>query len=211
MQIQKSSEDYLETMLMMQKKHGFIRSIDVAEHLGVTKPSVSYATKRLRENGYITMDKTGLITLEPSGLAIAQEMLDRHRTLTDFLVRLGVDRDTAETAARTHSPGRPTDLPTTLGWIRFPSTCCKISRNIRKVRALMGLTNTIASVKILCRKSGIFRADPIKSAAPPEAEAAGSAAIGKKGRANENGLRNSRLHTSFSADTTPPFILYSIL
>ena len=65
MEIQKSSEDYLETMLMMQKKHGFIRSIDVAEHLGVTKPSVSYATKRLRENGYITMDKTGLITLEP--------------------------------------------------------------------------------------------------------------------------------------------------
>ena len=99
MEIQKSSEDYLETMLMMQKKHGFIRSIDVAEHLGVTKPSVSYATKRLRENGYITMDKTGLITLEPSGLAIAQEMLDRHRILTDFLVRLGVDRDTAETDA----------------------------------------------------------------------------------------------------------------
>ena len=65
MEIQKSSEYYLETMLMMQEKHGFIRSIDVAEHLGVTKPSVSYATKRLRENGYITMDKTGLITLEP--------------------------------------------------------------------------------------------------------------------------------------------------
>ena len=91
MEIQKSSEDYLETMLMMQQQHGFIRSIDVAEHLGVTKPSVSYATKRLRENGYITMDKTGLITLEPAGLAIAQEMLDRHRTLTGFLVRLGVD------------------------------------------------------------------------------------------------------------------------
>ena len=64
MEIQKSSEDYLETMLMMQKKYGYIRSIDVAEHLGVTKPSVSYATKRLRESGYITMDKTGLITLE---------------------------------------------------------------------------------------------------------------------------------------------------
>ena len=99
MQILRASEDYLETMLMMQQQHGYIRSIDVAEHLGVTKPSVSYATKRLRENGYITMDKTGLITLEPSGLAIAQEMLDRHRTLTDFLVRLGVDRDTAETDA----------------------------------------------------------------------------------------------------------------
>ena len=99
MEIQKSSEDYLETMLMMQQQHGFIRSIDVAEHLGVTKPSVSYATKRLRENVYITMDKTGLITLEPAGLAIAQEMLDRHRTLTDFLVRLGVDPETAEADA----------------------------------------------------------------------------------------------------------------
>ena len=99
MVIQKASEDYLEAMLMMKEQHGYVRSIDVAEHLGVTKPSVSYATKRLRENGYITMDKTGLITLEPSGLAIAQEMLDRHRTLTDFLVRLGVDRDTAETDA----------------------------------------------------------------------------------------------------------------
>lgn len=99
MEIQKSLEDYLETMLMMQKKHGYIRSIDVAEHLGVTKPSVSYATKRLRESGYITMDKTGLITLEPKGLAIAREMLDRHHTLTNFLVRLGVDRETAEADA----------------------------------------------------------------------------------------------------------------
>ena len=73
--------------------------IDVAEHLGVTKPSVSYATKRLRESGYITMDKTGLITLEPKGLAIAREMLDRHHTLTNFLVRLGVDQETAEADA----------------------------------------------------------------------------------------------------------------
>ncbi len=99
MEIQKSSEDYLETMLMMLKKHGFIRSIDVAEHLGVTKPSVSYATKRLRENGYISMDKTGLITLEPTGMAIAQEMLERHQTLTNFLVNLGVDQETAESDA----------------------------------------------------------------------------------------------------------------
>ena len=60
MQILRASEDYLETMLMMQQQHGYIRSIDVAEHLGVTKPSVTYATKRLRENGYITMDKDGL-------------------------------------------------------------------------------------------------------------------------------------------------------
>ena len=96
MQILRASEDYLETMLMMQQQHGYIRSIDVAEHLGVTKPSVTYATKRLRENGYITMDKDGLITLNDSGLQIASSMLDRHHMLTRFLVTLGVDRKTAE-------------------------------------------------------------------------------------------------------------------
>ena len=99
MQILRASEDYLETMLMMQQQHGYIRSIDVAEHLGVTKPSVTYATKRLRENGYITMDKDGLITLTPTGLAIAERMLDRHHTLTRFLMALGVDAATAEADA----------------------------------------------------------------------------------------------------------------
>ena len=68
MKILRASEDYLEAMLMMQEKHGYIRSIDVAEHLGVTKPSVTYTTKRLRESGHITMDRDGLITLTPSGM-----------------------------------------------------------------------------------------------------------------------------------------------
>ena len=99
MKIQKSSQDYLESMLMMQQEHGYIRSIDVAEHLGVTKPSVSYATKRLRENGYITMDREGFITLTDSGMAIAASMLDRHHTLTKFLIALGIDAATAETDA----------------------------------------------------------------------------------------------------------------
>ena len=99
MQILRASEDYLETMLMMQQQHGYIRSIDVAEHLGVTKPSVTYATKRLRENGYITMDKDGLITLTDSGMAIATSMLDRHHTLTRFLMALGIDAETAEADA----------------------------------------------------------------------------------------------------------------
>ena len=94
MQILKASEDYLETMLMMQTKHGYVRSVDVAEHLGVTKPSVTYATKRLRENGYIEMDKDGLITLTDSGMQIAAKK--RHHTLTNFLVDLGVDPETAE-------------------------------------------------------------------------------------------------------------------
>ena len=96
MKIQKASEDYLESMLMMKEQHGYIRSIDVADHLGVTKPSVTYATKRLRENGYIEMDKDGLITLTDAGMQIASKMLQRHQTLTRFLVSLGVDPETAE-------------------------------------------------------------------------------------------------------------------
>ena len=95
MRILESSEDYLEAMLMMQEKHGFIRSIDIAAELGVTKPSVSYATKRLRENGYITMDKDGLITLTPAGMEIASRVYDRHKTLTQFFMQLGVDEKTA--------------------------------------------------------------------------------------------------------------------
>ena len=99
MQILRASEDYLESMLMMQKEHGYIRSIDVATHLGVTKPSVSYATKRLRENGYIEMDKEGLITLTDQGMEIAVKMLERHTTLTKFLIALGIDPKTAEADA----------------------------------------------------------------------------------------------------------------
>jgi len=96
MQILKASEDYLETMLMLRNSLGYVRSVDVAEHLGVTKPSVTYATKRLRENGYIEMDKDGLITLTDAGMQIASKMLQRHQTLTRFLVSLGVDPETAE-------------------------------------------------------------------------------------------------------------------
>lgn len=99
MRILKSSEDYLETMLMMKERHGHIRSIDIAEELGVTKPSVSYATKRLRENGYITMDKDGLITLTDSGMEIAARIYERHKTLTQFFIRLGVDEQTARADA----------------------------------------------------------------------------------------------------------------
>ena len=95
MRIHKASEDYLEAMLMMQEKHGYIRSIDVAEQLGVTKPSVSYATKRLREAGYITMDGENYITLTDSGMEIARRMYERHKLLTEFFVHLGVDENTA--------------------------------------------------------------------------------------------------------------------
>ena len=95
MKIQKSAQDYLETMLMLQQGRGYVRSIDVADHLGVTKPSVSYATKRLRENGYITMDSDGLISLTQAGLDIAQSMFRRHPVLTGVLMSLGVDEETA--------------------------------------------------------------------------------------------------------------------
>ena len=89
MKIQKSAQDYLETMLMLHQRRGFIRSVDVAEQLGVTKPSVSYATKRLRENGY------GLITLTQAGLDIAQSMYERHTVLTEVLMQLGVEEEIA--------------------------------------------------------------------------------------------------------------------
>ena len=75
MKIQKSSEDYLEMILMLRENRGYARSIDIAAELGVTKPSVSYATKRLRENGYIIMDPDGLISLTDSGYEIARHML----------------------------------------------------------------------------------------------------------------------------------------
>jgi len=95
MKIQKAAEDYLEAMLMMKERHGFIRSIDVAEQLHVTKPSVTYTTKRLRENGYISMDKDGLITLTGTGMEIAERIYTRHKLLTEFFVHLGVDPETA--------------------------------------------------------------------------------------------------------------------
>lgn len=99
MEIRKSSEDYLEAMLMLKESKGYIRSIDIAAQLGVTKPSVSYATKRLRENGYITMDRSGFITLTDSGMTIASNIYSRHKMLTEFFTLIGVDPDTARNDA----------------------------------------------------------------------------------------------------------------
>ena len=95
MKIQKSAEDYLEAMLMLKEERGYIRSIDIAEKLGVTKPSVSYATKRLRENGYITVDQAGMIMLTDSGLEIAERIYERHELITKLFVRLGVSPEQA--------------------------------------------------------------------------------------------------------------------
>ena len=95
MNIHESAEDYLEAILILREQLGMVRSIDIVHHLDYTKPSVSVAMKRLRENGYIEMDGDGHITLLPPGEAIAQRIYDRHKLLTQLLVRLGVDPKTA--------------------------------------------------------------------------------------------------------------------
>jgi Mn-dependent DtxR family transcriptional regulator len=96
MKIRQSAEDYLEAMLILQEEFGYIRSIDIAKKLGVTKPSVSYAVKRLRESGYINMEANGPITLAPAGYKIAKRIYERHKALTAFLEKLGVSREQAE-------------------------------------------------------------------------------------------------------------------
>ncbi len=96
MNIHKSAEDYLEMILMLREKKGYARSVDIASSLGVTKPSVSFAMKKLRENGYINVDERNEITLTAMGMDIAQRIYDRHKALTAFLIQLGVD----ETVAR---------------------------------------------------------------------------------------------------------------
>ena len=95
MNIHKSAEDYLEMILMLREQKGYARSIDIAAALGVTKPSVSFAMKKLRENGYILMDEASYITLTEAGLKIAQRIYDRHKALTAFLLQIGVDEKTA--------------------------------------------------------------------------------------------------------------------
>ena len=95
MNIHESAEDYLEAILMLQEEKGYARSVDVAGLLNVTKPSVSFAMKKLRENGYITMDEDSLLSLTEAGEAIARRILDRHNTLSSFLESLGVDSRTA--------------------------------------------------------------------------------------------------------------------
>lgn len=90
-----SLEDYLETILLLQKSAGQVRSIDIANEMNFTKPSVSIAMKNLREKGYITMADNGYITLTESGRERAESVLERHTILTDLLVRIGVSHDTA--------------------------------------------------------------------------------------------------------------------
>lgn len=91
----KTFEDYLEAMLIIKERKGFIRSIDIAAELDVTKPSVTYTTKRLKERGYITMDSDNFITITDEGMKIAEKTYERHKTLGKLFIHLGVDEKTA--------------------------------------------------------------------------------------------------------------------
>lgn len=95
MKIHQSAEDYLEKILMIQERKGEVHSIDIANELGFSKPSVSVAMKNLRLAGYISMDGAGCITLEAPGYEIAARIYQRHKLLTRILTALGVDEATA--------------------------------------------------------------------------------------------------------------------
>ena len=96
MQIHESAEDYLEQILMLREKKGVVRSIDIANSMGYSKPSISIAMKHLRENGYVVMNEDNYISLTEKGSEIANRIYNRHRTLTRLLVMLGVPEDLAE-------------------------------------------------------------------------------------------------------------------
>ncbi|MBQ6601632.1 MAG: metal-dependent transcriptional regulator [Clostridia bacterium] len=95
MKIQQSAENYLETILMLTTKNGSVRSIDIANELGFSKPSVSVAMKNLRENGYIDVMGDGTIVLLSPGKEIAEKLYNRHTILTEYLRKLGVSESTA--------------------------------------------------------------------------------------------------------------------
>ncbi len=96
MKIYESAEDYLETILMLKNRLGIVRSIDIVNELGYSKPSVSVAMKKLRENNFITMDPAGHIELTKEGLAIADGIYERHQFFSDILTRIGVNPDVAK-------------------------------------------------------------------------------------------------------------------
>ncbi len=95
MQLQESGEMYLETIYVLAKEMPAVHSVDVSEHMGYSKPSVSRAIGLLRAGGYVEMAEDGALTLTPAGCEVACKIYERHTILTDLLVRLGVDRATA--------------------------------------------------------------------------------------------------------------------
>ena len=95
MKIYESAEDYLESILILQKRNGTVHSVDIANELSFSKASVSVAMKKLRENGYISMDRNGRISLLEPGLEIAERIYERHQVLTELFIRIGVNPKTA--------------------------------------------------------------------------------------------------------------------
>ena len=95
MSIHESGEMYLEAILVLSQKNGFVRSIDVSEYLGYSKPSVSRAMGILKNGNYIAVDKDGSLTLTETGKAIAEKIFERHTVLSTLLIRLGVSEETA--------------------------------------------------------------------------------------------------------------------
>lgn len=95
MKIQEAAENYLECILIIGKEKGQVRSVDVAHRLQVTKPTVSITMKQFRENGYVETDEKGILTLTEKGREIAERIYERHVVLTELLLSLGVDEETA--------------------------------------------------------------------------------------------------------------------
>ena len=96
MKIHASGEDYLEAVLILQKKQGMVRSIDLARHMGFSKPSISHAVGVLRDGGFLTMDEDGFLHLTDIGREVAEKIYERHQFFTEQLVAAGVDQETAE-------------------------------------------------------------------------------------------------------------------
>ena len=96
MKLHASGEDYLEAILVLHKKMGMVRSVDVARHLEVTKPSVCHAVATLRDGGFLTMDKDFFLHLTDLGREIAEQTYEKHRFFTDLLTEAGVDPASAE-------------------------------------------------------------------------------------------------------------------
>lgn len=96
MKIQESAENYLETILVLKQCKGEVRSIDIANEMNFSRPSVSHAMKQFRENGLITMDENGYIELTESGKEIAERIYERHTLISEFLIALGVEETVAK-------------------------------------------------------------------------------------------------------------------
>ena len=99
MGLRASGEDYLEVILVLQKQKGVVRSVDVARHLGVSKPSVCHAVATLREGGFLLMDENNFLHLTDAGCEVAEQVYEKHRFFTQRLIAAGVDPKTAEADA----------------------------------------------------------------------------------------------------------------